>query len=50
MVVCVRGAERRPKRLREEYEWLSMAVSFKAYGRPLETVMKFKYLGRILTI
>ena len=47
--MCARGAERRPKRLWEEYAQLSTEVAFEAYGRPLEMVTTFKYLGRILT-
>ena len=26
-----------------------MAVAFEAYGKPLEMVTEFKYLGRVLT-
>ena len=28
---------------------MSTAVNFEAYGRPLEMVTSFKYLGRVLT-
>ena len=49
MAMCARGSERRLKRLWEEEAWLITAVDFEAYGRPLEMVTAFKYLGRIIT-
>ena len=47
--MCDRGAERRLRRLQEEEVGLITAVYFEAYGRTLEKVMAFNYLGIILT-
>ena len=41
--------ERKLKRWSGEEEQASMAVEFQDCGRPLETVMAFKYLRRFLT-
>ena len=46
---CLKGAERKRRRLaeaetRENSEWV-----FEAYGAPIESVTEFKYMGRILT-
>ena len=48
-VMCARGEERIPKRRKEEEARRSTAVEFQAYGIPLEAVLEFKYLGRVLT-
>ena len=46
--MCARGVEIMIKLLREEEVRQITTVDFEAYGRPLEKVMAFKYLGRIL--
>ena len=35
--------------LAEEEAWVGEMTEFQAYGKPLETVTPFKYLGRLLT-
>ena len=47
--MCAKVSERKIKWLREDEAQASMAVYFQAYGRPLETVTEFKYLGWVLT-
>ena len=46
---CAKGVEQKILRLVAEEMRESMVRSFQAYGRPLETVTSFKYLGRIMT-
>ena len=43
------GADRKIRRLAEEELWEISERDFKAYGCPLENVMAFKYLGRVIT-
>ena len=45
---CVKGVERKRRRLVEEEIRESAERDFQAYGRPFETVTSFKYLGRVL--
>ena len=47
--MCVRGEERSQKRRWEEEARRIIALVFQAYGRPLDAVLDFKYLGRVLT-
>ena len=37
------------KQLQRKEAHIRKEVEFEAYGRPLEMVMAFKYLGRVLT-
>ena len=45
----VKGAESKRRWLTEEELQESSERAFQAYGKPLETVTSFKYLGRVLT-
>ena len=45
---CTQGAERKRRRLAVEKEREVTARAFSAYGRPLEMVTYFKYLGRVI--
>ena len=47
--MCRSGAERKRRRLAETEMQESTEMSFEAYGKQLEAVPSFKYLGRILT-
>ena len=40
---CVYGVEWKHRRLKEEER------AFQAYGKPMETITSFKYLGQVLT-
>ena len=44
-----KGEERRRQRMAEEEMRGMEERAFQAYGRPLDTVTSFKYLGRVLT-
>ena len=44
-----RGEDRIRKHWREEEAQGNTAAAFQANGRPLEAVLEFKYIGRILT-
>ena len=44
-----KGAERKRRRMAEAELRDSTERAFKAYGKPLETVATFKYLGRVMT-
>ena len=46
---CLKGAERKRRRLAETETKENSELAFEAYGAPIESVMEFKYLGRILT-
>ena len=47
---CAKRAERKRRWWMVEDElWESAERSFWAYGRPLDTVTYFKYMGRVLT-
>ena len=46
---CARGAERKRRRLAEAELRESTERAFEAYGKPLENMTAFKYLGRVLT-
>ena len=46
---CAKGAEINCQRMAKEEMWESAERSFQDYGRPLQTVTSFKYLGRVLT-
>ena len=46
---CDNGSERKCQRMAEEEIQESVERDFQAYGRPLETVTLFKYLGLVLT-
>ena len=45
---CNRGAEQKRRRLAAEEERGVTTRTFSAYGRPLEIVTSFKYLGRMI--
>ena len=47
--MCKKGAERKRRRMAEVELRDSMERVFEAYGKPLETVATFKYLGRVMT-
>ena len=47
--MCMKGAEQKRRRMEETELRESMERAFKAYGKPIETVSKFKYMGRIMT-
>ena len=44
-----KGAERKRRQIAEEDLKDSTERAFEAYGKPIETVNKFKYLGRVMT-
>ena len=47
---CAKGAERKRRRLEETETRENSELAFKAYGAPIESVLEFKYLGRILMV
>ena len=47
--MCKKGAERKRRRMAEAELRDSTERAFEAYGKPLETVANFKYLGRVMT-
>ena len=47
---CTKGAERKRRRLAETETREKSERYFEAYGAPIESVLEFKYLGRILTV
>ena len=47
--MCSRGAERKCRVLVEDEAHMGVAEAFQSYGRSLEVMSLFKYLGRILT-
>ena len=47
--MCKKGAERKIRRMVEAELRDSTERAFEAYGKPLETVSTFKYLGRVMT-
>ena len=47
--MCRSGAERKRRQLAETEIRESTEMAFEAYGKQLQTVPSFKYLGRILT-
>ena len=49
MAMSAKGVEHNLNWLREEGSHASTAEDFQDYGRPLETVLIFKYLRRFLT-
>ena len=48
-VQCLKGAERKRRRLAEKENRENLEWDFKAYGAPIKSVSEFKYLGIILT-
>ena len=46
---CARGVDQKRRRLEEEELWEISERFFQAYGAPLENVMMFKYMGRLMT-
>ena len=46
---CHKGAEQKRRRLAEADTRENTEQAFEAYGAPIESVIEFKYLGRILT-
>ena len=48
-VMCRKGAERKRRRMAEAELRYSTERAFEAYGKPLETVSTFKYLGQVMT-
>ena len=47
-VMFRKGAEPKRRRMVEAELWDSTERAFEAYGKPLETVTTFKYLGRVM--
>ena len=47
---CKKGVERKQRRLEEEEELTATTGAFSAYGRTLEMVPSFKYLGGLLLV
>ena len=47
---CQKGAEQKRRRMAEAELRDSTERAFEAYGKPLETVSTFKYLGRVMTV
>ena len=46
---CVKGEERKRRRLTEAETREILERAFKAYGEPIQNVSTFRYLGRVLT-
>ena len=46
---CKKGAERKRQILAEEEERVATSRAFSAYGRPLEMVPSFRYMGRVIS-
>ena len=49
-VQCARGAERKRRRLAELEIRERSEQAFEAYGKPIQNVLTFRYLGRVLTV
>ena len=47
--LCTQNIDRKRRQMAEEEVWVSAVIAFQVYGRPLETVSSFKYLGRLIT-
>ena len=47
---CARGAERKRRQIVEAETRESLEWAFKAYGEPIQNVLTFRYLGRVLTV
>ena len=47
--MCKKGAEKKRRRMSEAELRDSTERAFEAYGKPLETVATFNYLGRVMT-
>ena len=47
---CKKCAEQKRRRMAEAELRDSTERAFEAYGKPLETVSTFKYLGRVMTV
>ena len=47
--MCRKGADRKRRRIEEEELRDSTERAFEAYGKPIETVNKFKCLGQVIT-
>ena len=46
---CIRGVERRRRRLAEEEGREVTVRAFSVYGLPLDTMNSFKYLGQVIS-
>ena len=46
---CKKGAERKRRQLAETETQENSEWAFRAYGKPMEAVSEFRYLGRLLT-
>ena len=46
---CKKGAEQKRRWLAETETWENSERAFHAYGKPMEAVSEFRYLGRLLT-
>ena len=46
---CKKGAERKRRRLAQMETREKSERAFHAYGKPMEAVLEFRYLGRLLT-
>ena len=47
-IQCRTGTERKRRRLAEAMMWDNSEWAFHAYGKPMEAVSEFRYLGRLL--
>ena len=48
--MCKKGVERKSRRMAEADLRYSTERAFNAYGKPLEAVSTFKYLGWVMTV
>ena len=49
-MLYAQGADRKQQSLEEKEAQAGAVAEFRAYGKPLEKVTSFKYLGRLLTV
>ena len=47
--LCAQGAKQKSRRLEEDEARAGAAMEFQEYGWTMETVISFKYQGRLLT-
>ena len=48
-IQCRQGTDRKRRRLAEAEMRENLERAFHAYGKPMESVSEFRYLGRLLT-
>ena len=46
---CKKGEDRKQRILEAEGEWAVTSMAFSAYGRPLEMVISFQYMGWVIS-